>query len=132
MGMVESKATIRATEWYYDFGNREQAIRTLQTIRDSMLAIHKKADPQDMRPPWAITGLELRIQGSTFQRAEGLLYGIQQPTGHNRQSRTKQAAKWVHAPRAVTPKDRTENAINIVNCGRCVRGQDNRCEIRDS
>lgn len=43
-------------EWYVEFGNHEQAIRTLQTIRESMLAIHKKADPQDVRPPWANYG----------------------------------------------------------------------------
>jgi hypothetical protein len=43
-------------EWYVDFGNREQATRTLQTIRDSMHAIHKNADPQDGRLPWAIYG----------------------------------------------------------------------------
>ncbi len=41
-------------EWYREFGNREQAERTLQAVKDSMLAIHKVADPRDPRMPWTI------------------------------------------------------------------------------
>jgi hypothetical protein len=54
-GRVEGNHT-GDPDWYCEFGNREQAITTLRAIRDSMLAIHKVADPHDNRVPWAIYG----------------------------------------------------------------------------
>jgi hypothetical protein len=52
-GRVEGDET-GDPDWYREYGNREQAECTLQTVKDSMLAIHKAADPGDPRMPWTI------------------------------------------------------------------------------
>jgi hypothetical protein len=43
-------------KWYREFGQRERAVKALETIRGAMTTLHKLADPADERIPWNILG----------------------------------------------------------------------------